>query len=286
VELLTLGEIFISHTHIDHFIGFDRILRGCHAGDQHINLYGPAGIIRNVWGKFAGYTWNLTENYGFSVSVYELGKSGKISIGEFKAANSFDPVFSETDKVDIGEGFSLDYEIFDHGTLSMGYRITEPLRLKVDTDKLTALGYKTGPWIKGLKNAALQGEKDLLITAPTLSGEIKKSAAEFSEEFLISQKPASITYITDCSPTEENAEKAVNFAKGTDLLIIEAMFTEADALHATQKNHLTIDLSKKIFSASAARYVRFTHFSSRYEQEKKEFFRELTAGIEDRIYSL
>ncbi|MDR2401016.1 MAG: ribonuclease Z, partial [Deferribacteraceae bacterium] len=79
VELLSLGEIFVSHTHMDHFFGFDRILRSCHAGDQHIALYGPVGIIRNVWGKFAGYTWNLTENYSFTVSVYELDKSGRIS---------------------------------------------------------------------------------------------------------------------------------------------------------------------------------------------------------------
>jgi ribonuclease Z len=286
VELLTLGEVFISHTHIDHFFGFDRILRGCHAGDQHIGVYGPPGIIRNVWGKFAGYTWNLIEDYNFVVKVYELDKSGRISCGEFKAANSFEPVLSELDLVDIGEGFSLSYEFFDHRTLSIGYRITEPMRLSVDTDKLAARGYTAGPWIKKLKTAALQGLKDMPITVRSSQGELIKSAGELSEDLLIPQLPNSITYVTDCSPTGENIEKAAAFAKDTDLLIIEAMFTEADAIHAARKNHLTITAAKNIFLDSNARFVRFTHFSSRYEQEKKEFFRELTAGIENRIYQL
>ncbi|MDR2400404.1 MAG: ribonuclease Z, partial [Deferribacteraceae bacterium] len=240
---------------------------------------------RNVWGKFAGYTWNLTENYGFTVSVYELDKSGRISCGVFKASNAFEPELSEKEKVDIGEGFTLTYEFFDHRTPSLGYRIIEPLRLSVDTDKLALRGYKTGPWIKKLKNAVLQGCGDLLITSPCEGGEVTKKAAEFSEEFLIPQKPSSITYITDCAPTDENMEKAVNFARGTDLLIVEAMFTAADAVHAAQKNHLTIDRAKKIFWDSNARSVRFTHFSSRYEQNKKSFFKELTAGLENRIYS-
>jgi ribonuclease Z len=271
---------------MDHFFGFDRILRSCHAGDQHINLYGPQGIIRNVWGKFAAYTWNLTENYNFVLTVYELDKNGRISCGEFRAADAFEPTLSELERVDIGEGFSLDYEFFDHSTISLGYRITEPLRLSVDTDKLAVLGYKSGPWIKELKNAALQGANDKLITASTLTGEVAKKAGEFSEELLQAQPVGSITYITDCSPTAENVERAIAFAKQSDLLIIEAMFTETDALHASQKNHLSINLSKKIFLESASRYVRFTHFSSRYETEKKLFFSELTRGIEDKIFSI
>ena len=55
-EILSLSDIFVSHTHMDHFIGFDRILRGSLKADKELRLFGPPGFITNVDGKFRGYT--------------------------------------------------------------------------------------------------------------------------------------------------------------------------------------------------------------------------------------
>ena len=58
-----LEHVFVSHTHIDHFIGFDQMLRVLVGRDKTINLYGPAGIVTQVERKLTAYCWNLVGSY-------------------------------------------------------------------------------------------------------------------------------------------------------------------------------------------------------------------------------
>jgi ribonuclease Z len=48
--------VFVSHAHMDHFAGFDRLLRVTLGRDKSIALFGPAGFIDRVEHKLAGYT--------------------------------------------------------------------------------------------------------------------------------------------------------------------------------------------------------------------------------------
>src|SRR5262245_39670266 len=72
-RLLSIEAVFVSHTHMDHFMGFDQLLRIFLARDTTLRLYGPAGIADCVAGKLAGYTWNLTQDYAFAIEVTEIG---------------------------------------------------------------------------------------------------------------------------------------------------------------------------------------------------------------------
>src|SRR6516225_7022557 len=57
-KLLRIDQIFVSHAHIDHFIGFDRLLRLLVGREKEINLYGPTGFIDDVHHKLSAYRWN------------------------------------------------------------------------------------------------------------------------------------------------------------------------------------------------------------------------------------
>src|SRR5258705_2790029 len=70
--LLPIEAVFVSHTHMDHFMGFDQLLPLFLARDATLRLYGPARIADCVQGKLAGYTWNLTDEYVFRVDVTEI----------------------------------------------------------------------------------------------------------------------------------------------------------------------------------------------------------------------
>lgn len=44
-KILRLSHVFVSHTHMDHFTGFDRLLRLCLGRERELTLYGPPGFI-------------------------------------------------------------------------------------------------------------------------------------------------------------------------------------------------------------------------------------------------
>ena len=62
-DLLKVSHVFVTHTHMDHFIGFDQILRLLLGRDKELVLFGPHGFIDQVAAKLNAYTWNLVHNY-------------------------------------------------------------------------------------------------------------------------------------------------------------------------------------------------------------------------------
>ena len=54
-KLLRVDRVVVSHTHMDHFIGFDQLLRLCLGRDRDLVVSGPAGFLDNVRGKMQAY---------------------------------------------------------------------------------------------------------------------------------------------------------------------------------------------------------------------------------------
>ena len=73
-KLLKVTDALVSHAHMDHFIGFDHLLRLRLPHDRPLRLFGPDGITTRVASKLAGYTWNVVDSYPFSLEVIEIVK--------------------------------------------------------------------------------------------------------------------------------------------------------------------------------------------------------------------
>ncbi|MCX8084057.1 MAG: ribonuclease Z [Calditerrivibrio sp.] len=279
-EMLDVRDIFISHTHIDHFYGFDRILRSTLRSEKPIRFYGPPNFIKNVMGKLASYTWNLIKSYPLVLEAYELSPDG-IKKALFSASDGFNPVFYEnvSNKELLSDRFEFEYEFFDHKTISVGYRIKEPIHVNIKKGVLEEMGLKAGPWLTQLKDKLLKGERE---------GEIRIDEKIFSIKFLeeklvMYSEPQDITFITDIAPNYENFKRAIKFAEKSYILLIESMFMKSDIIHAIDKNHLTIPLAKEIFWQSGSKFVKFFHFAPKYESCKDIFFQELEEGIKEKI---
>lgn len=283
-EILSITDVFVSHTHIDHFYGFDRLLRGFVHADSKIRFFGPPGFINNVKGKLAGYTWNLIKNYTLIIEAVELHED-KIMGAVFRACEGFVPQHYERKRelISLGDGFTLDYEFFDHGILVLGFRIREDIHVSVKKDALEQHGYKKGPWISNLKAKLRCFDRSGFFEIEKDGQIIKKSVSELENELIIYTPPQDITYITDIAPTYDNFKKAINFAKESHILMMEAMFLKKDLLHAIKKKHLTLELSKEIFKLSNSKFVHFFHFAPKYEMEKNIFFKALYEGIDKKV---
>jgi len=286
-EVLAIREIFISHTHIDHFYGFDRILRGTLLSGKKFRVFGPPGIIKNVRGKIDSYTWNLIKSYPVSYEVIELNDEKKeYETAYFSAFDGFDQVKGSIKHEELmaGDGFKIDFELFDHRVPSVGYRITEPDMVAVNKDKLKSKGFVSGKWLGELKELILAEKFDSVISAKRVDGVVEMTASQLKDEIMEDVRSQSVTFITDLAPSYENCQKAIEFAKNTDVLLMEGVFLKEDVLHANEKKHMTLDLSKYVFRESGAKKVRFFHFAPRYDRDRKVFYDRLYDGMEGKIY--
>lgn len=286
-EVLSIKEIFISHTHIDHFYGFDRILRGTLLSGKKFRIFGPPGIIKNVRGKIDSYTWNLIKSYPVSYEVVELNSEKKeYETAGFSAADGFNMTKGSLKHEDIvlTDGFRFDFDLFDHRVPSAGYRITEKEMVAVNKDAMAQKGYVSGKWLAELKSRILADDTRSDIAAMTQDGEKQVPVWQAAADFIEYVKPQSVTFITDIAPTLDNCEKAIKLAKDTTVLLIECVFLKEDVMHASHKKHLTMDLSKYIFRESNAAQTRFFHFAPRYDADRRAFYDRLYDGMDGLIY--
>jgi ribonuclease BN (tRNA processing enzyme) len=58
-----IDRIFVSHAHIDHFVGFDHLLRLLVGREKTVCIFGPSGLADHVYHKLQGYRWDLVEGY-------------------------------------------------------------------------------------------------------------------------------------------------------------------------------------------------------------------------------
>ncbi len=174
-KTLKLTHVFISHAHIDHFYGFDFLLRVMLGRDKHLRLYGPPGITAQVAGKLSGYTWNLVRDYPFRLSVGEI-HPGRIECTTFTCAEQFaseaaghrpfEGVVEETPH------FTVRAVRLDHGIPSLAFSLEERFHINILSTRLQEKGYATGPWLKELKELLWQGRPDdRTVSVPRLDEE-------------------------------------------------------------------------------------------------------------------
>src|SRR5438093_1465433 len=140
--LLPIEAVFVSHTHMDHFMGFDQLLRLFLARDTTLRLYGPAGLADCVAGKLAGYTWNLTDEYAFALEVTEIGArqttSWRFAARQRFAREPLGPPHPFTGVVVADPVFTVEAAPLDHKIVSMAYAMTERTHLNVRPEALAA----------------------------------------------------------------------------------------------------------------------------------------------------
>ena len=90
-KLLRVSHVFVSHTHLDHFNGFDRLLRTCLGRPMSLHLVGPPGFIDRVDHKLHAYTWNLValNAVDFVIAAAEFDGVKLSAAAEFHSRDAF-----------------------------------------------------------------------------------------------------------------------------------------------------------------------------------------------------
>lgn len=258
-------DLFISHTHIDHFIGFDALLRLNLTEEKTLHVYGPPGICQNVIGKLQGYTWNICQNLRLVITVHEILPK-IILVTRLESWRGFAIARSEerpyADVLLKTDDFSVSYLELDHKTPSFGYTFLEADSYNVQKDVLAALGLEPGPWVAELKARAFTDEaRNTLLHI----GDAVYLLEDLARKLLVKKSGIKITYLTDFLFEQAALEKLAAFAWQSDLLFCESAFIEEDRDRARTTHHLTAREAGILARNARVKQLILFHFSRRYQ---------------------
>jgi ribonuclease Z len=272
-EMNRITDVFVTHMHIDHFIGFDLLLRRTLRREQPLSIYGPQGIIGCIEGKLRGYSFNLIEEY--PVVINAVSFDGKeIEHAVFSAKQKF--VCSKSVRV-VSDGTFVDNPIFkvravllDHGIPCIAYSLEEDQHINIYKDRLARRGLAVGPWLTTYKR--MLREKAPL--DKTIVADNREYILRDLSDIARTTKGQKICFVTDIGISKENIASVTGLIRDADILFCEAYYLEADRPKALRRHHLTARTCGQLAKAAGVKRLEVMHFSRQYKECPELIIRE------------
>jgi ribonuclease Z len=277
-DILKLSHCFVSHTHMDHFCGFDHLLRLCLGREKTLHLYGPEGFLDNVEGKLQGYRWNLAHRYRypFALVASEITPD-RVKTRRYASRDGFRPhADGESSRPFDGvllreASLQVEARVLDHGIPCLGFCLVEPVHINIDKTALERLSLAAGAWLRTLKQSLYRGDDpDASVAAPSRDDPAKLRIFRLGElaDAITRRSPGQkIGYVTDVAGHPDNCAAIVELTREADHLFIESAFRARDRHLAAAKFHLTTQQAGEIAARAAVKRLTVFHFSPRYSEE-------------------
>lgn len=278
-KLLRVERTVVTHTHMDHFVGFDHLLRLMLGRDREIVVTGPGGFLDRVHGKIEAYTWNLIEDYPVRVRAEEIDGDTVRSVLYTGPGRMQPEPFPDRPFTGVIHGerlYTLHVAVLDHGIPVLAVALRETEHISVNRDRLMKMKLAPGAWLRELKHAVRRcepGDREIRATTED-GGERPFELSELAGEIILRSPGQRIAYVTDIRYAPANVEKVVELARGVDLLVCEAAFLHEDRALAQERFHLTARQAGEIARAAGARRLAPFHVSPRYQGREREILDE------------
>lgn len=230
----TVGGIFLTHLHADHYLGLPGLLRtmSLQGREAPLTVYCPAG--RESLARRAAEVGG--DRFTFPVDIRGLEPAESVAF----------------------DGYEIRAFPTDHTTASLGYALVEPDRLgRFDVERARAAGVPEGPLFGRLhRGEDVTLEDGRVVRAADLVGAARPGRT--------------VVYTGDTRPCDAVQEAAA----GADLLIHEATFTNEEQDRARETRHSTAREAGEVAARAGVRRLMLTHFSARYSELPKRLVAE------------
>jgi len=260
-EVQNTNAIFISHTHIDHFVNFDSVIRHQLGIQRRVTICGTAGIAQQVQSRIQSYTWNLVEANAVVYEIRALLPNNTIQVfelapplWELKPLETMDGnvIFQE-------KSFKVSAVLLDHKIPTLAYKFEEEDTVKID---LSQSNFRGGKWVRALKAAFDNNDLEQDIE---LEGNIYKAKDLF--HLLHIKKGDTLGIIMDHAPHTANHQAIVQQFNGCRQVLIESFYKNEDKEFAQANFHSYAAMSGKIMRQAQVQEPIPVHFSRKYKQE-------------------
>jgi ribonuclease Z len=285
-DLLKISHAFVTHTHMDHFIGFDYLLRILLGREKELHIFGPPDFFSRIEGKLSSYTWNLVEEYenDFNLKVTEVHQNRTLT-RIYSCRDLFNYQETETDNSFSGTllkepAFYVEGILLDHRIPCIGLSLVENFSINIIKEGLKKLELDVGPWINRFKKAIYEKDApdgEFIVTWNERGAGIREKRfilGELAGKIAQISPGQKITYIADVIGSDQNKEKIIRLSEGADQLFIEAAFLERDLKTAREKYHLTAREAGEIAREAGVKSFTLFHFSPRYTHMAEEIQKE------------
>ncbi|MCC7201705.1 MAG: ribonuclease Z [Nitrospirae bacterium] len=280
-QLLKVTDVFVSHMHMDHFIGFDHLLRIVLNREKSLRIFGPQGITDCVEGKLRGYTWNLTEDYPLALQVIEINND-LLMITKFSACDGFKRLplsnMSFSGVILEEEMFTVRCAALDHKIPSLAFALKERFHININRDKLDKLKLEAGPWLRRFKQALWEGSPDdgkfEITESDSKEGCREFTIGELKDKIATITEGQKLSYVVDAVYNRENEEKIIELVRGSDILYCEAAYLDADMDIASERFHLTARQTGELARKAGVKEIEIFHFSPRYQDNPADLHKE------------
>ncbi len=262
-ECQNTNAIFISHTHIDHFVNFDTILRHQIGIQRKVVIVGPMGIIDQVQHRIKSYNWNLIEEGSITYEVREIQ-----SLNQFRTITLEPPLWEKQNEQTINnspifvkKNFKVEYEILDHKTDSIAYLFKGNNKTKI---KLTS-EMKGGKWAGDLIRAYNTKSNNQIINYE--GGNVK---AKELYHLINIEKGKSLGLIMDHAANDSNHNLILRKFEACDKVLIECFYKNEDKELAIKNAHSYAAKSGEIMKRCKVKQAIPVHFSRKYKEDEIE----------------
>jgi len=276
-DIHKISHVFVTHTHMDHFIGFDHLLRMLLGRGKALHLFGPSGFLKNIRGKLQSYTWNLVHNYQEGLVITATEIAAEVSTTQvYDCRKGFvpsQPISSPFNTPVVAEDseFNVETAILDHQIPSLAFAIQERFHINMLKPRMTELGLETGPWVSQFKTRLFENadaKEEIQIPCHDADSSMATfSIGDLAAKITRITPGQKIAYVADAAFHPENAKRIVELAKGADHLFIEAAFLEKDRSVARQKHHLTAHQAGTLARKAGVKEMSIFHHSPRYTDQ-------------------
>lgn len=265
-EMQHITTVFLSHAHIDHWIGLDALLRAQLFVPHTLRILGPSGLLEILQGRLGGYAWNLTSDSQFVIEGYEwTGQSWSARC--FRCCESFRPRLMGPGLPDLS-GWRLDWVELDHGVPCLGFRLEGPRQYRFDSQ----CPWPPGPWIERAKQA-------LNLAQPPDSLEVAGQSRRITElaTWLKPIPTRQVAYVTDTRLDQRMRDRIAERFGATRWLWCEAAFLESQRALAESKRHATAREAALLACQLHCERLHLFHLSRRSQGLSDEHLREARA---------